>query len=177
MTNSGWLARAKYCTVIQILYRGYSVLKDGRWALGWGAGRSMHAQGALGARSTGRRAWALGQARGRHAQAGTRQQGGAPGVRRRQQRAGPERADRQAAGARGQRASSRRTGGVGQAGARGTAGRGSKRGRARARGLGVAGRAAWARGLAGGCALGALGPFSIRFDLVFSRVKFFGHCL
>ena len=36
-----------------------------------------------------------------------------------------------------------------------------------------AGRAAWARRLAAGC---ALGPFSIRFDSVFSRVKFFGHC-
>ena len=35
-----------------------------------------------------------------------------------------------------------------------------------ARGLG-AGRAAWARGLALGCALGALGLFSIRFDSFF----------
>ena len=35
-----------------------------------------------------------------------------------------------------------------------------------ARGLG-AGRAAWARGLALGSVLGALGPFSIRFDSFF----------
>ena len=50
------------------------------------------------------------------------------------------------------------------AGARGACGAGPA-GR-QARGLG-AGRAAWAPGLALGCALGALGPFSIRFDSFF----------
>ena len=40
--------------------------------------------------------------------------------------------------------------------------------------VGLAGR--WARGLALGCALGALGLFLARFDSVFSRVKIFGHC-
>ena len=76
--------------------------------------------------------------------------------------AGVERAGRRAVGARGARASGRCAGAAARAGARG------------AHGLSVAGR--WARGLAAGCALGALGPFSIRFDSVFSRVKFFGHC-
>ena len=57
MTNSGWLARAKHCTVIQILYRGYSVLKDagrwveGRWALG---GRALQAARRVGAGRSGR---------------------------------------------------------------------------------------------------------------------------
>ena len=40
---------------------------------------------------------------------------------------------------------------------------------ARGAGRGRAGRAAWAAGLALGSALGALGPFSIRFDLFFSE--------
>ena len=56
--------------------------------------------------------------------------------------------------------------------ARGAAGRGSRRGRAR----GVRPGRGWVHGLAVGCALDALGPFSIRFDSIFSRVKFFGHC-
>ena len=65
MTNSGWLARAKHCTVIQILYRGYSVLKDGRWVDGH-AGRRLGrrwacgwARGASGHRAL--RRWARGQ--------------------------------------------------------------------------------------------------------------------
>ena len=37
---------------------------------------------------------------------------------------------------------------------------------------GRAGCSAWARGLATGCALGALGLFSIRFDLVFFLSRF-----
>ena len=86
------------------------------------------------------------------------------------------------AGARGRQArgAGRR---AGQAGARGagqtSAGR-ARPGRARpgrgwgARGLGVGGaRAAWASGLALGCALGL---FSIRFDLVLFLSRFFGHC-
>ena len=56
----------------------------------------------------------------------------------------------------------------------GRAGQGRRAGRARqgsvadagARGAGLAGR--WARGLALGCALGALGLFLARFDSVFS---------
>ena len=51
MTNSGWLARAKHCTVIQILYHGYSVLKDGRWAQG---GRALQAARRAGAGPSGR---------------------------------------------------------------------------------------------------------------------------
>ena len=60
----------------------------------------------------------------------------------------------------------------------GRAERAAGRGHAEREGQGWlgAGRAAWARGLALGSALGALGPFLIRFDSVFSRVKFFGHC-
>ena len=51
-----------------------------------------------------------------------------------------------------------------------------RRGRARqARGLG-AGRAAWARGLAKDCALGALSLFFARFDSVFFLSQIFGHC-
>ena len=58
----------------------------------------------------------------------------------------------------------RRARGRADGGARGACGAGPA-GR-QARGLG-AGRAAWAPGLALGCALGALGPFSIRFDSFF----------
>ena len=57
-----------------------------------------------------------------------------------------------------------RQGAAAGAGARGACGAGPA-GR-QARGLG-AGRAAWAPGLALGYALGALGPFSIRFDSFF----------
>ena len=39
-----------------------------------------------------------------------------------------------------------------------------------------AGRTAWARGLALGCALGALGLFLARFDSVFFLSQIFGHC-
>ena len=63
------------------------------------------------------------------------------------------------AGARGAGARGRADGGERGACGAGPAGR-------QARGLG-AGRAAWAPGLALGCALGALGPFSIRFDSFF----------
>ena len=69
---------------------------------------------------------------------------------------------------------------AGVAGAR-AAGRGNRRGRAQSA-RGRAGWAAgarpgrWARGLALGCALGALGPFSIRFDSVFFLSQLFGHC-
>ena len=41
---------------------------------------------------------------------------------------------------------------------------------------GRAGWAAWARGLAKGCALGALGLFLARFDSVFFLSQIFGHC-
>ena len=123
--------------------------RRGRWAC-----RACARLGVLGAGAAG--AWALG--------------------RRRQQRAGVERARQ--AGMRGARAW--RAGGMGAGrhghrraerwrargraagraagalGARGTAGRCSRRG-----------RAAWAPGLALGSALGALGPFSIRFDSFF----------
>ena len=51
------------------------------------------------------------------------------------------------------------------AGGRRAAGRGSAEQALQVRDLG-AGRAAWACGLALGCALGALGLFSIRFDSV-----------
>ena len=113
---------------------------------------------------------AHGQARGRQAQAGARAAGAG-------RRAAAGWGARQQAGARGSRL--RREGERQVRGARQQA---RARGRAQARAgrtawawLG-AGCAAWARGLAADCALGALGPFSIRFDSVFSRVNFFGHC-
>ena len=61
------------------------------------------------------------------------------------------------------RASGRRAGRAGQAGAR-------QQARARA------GRTSWAHGLAAGCALGALGPFSIRFDSFFFPESPNEHC-
>ena len=76
-----------------------------------------------------------------------------------------------ARGAGGDRRAGRAAGGAqarGVHGARGRRGAGAGRaqGPRQARGLG-AGHAAWARGLALGSALGALGPFSIRFDSFF----------
>ena len=59
------------------------------------------------------------------------------------------------------------------AGARGARGAGLA-GR-QARGLG-AGGTALARGLATGCALGALDLFSTRFDSIFFLSQIFGHC-
>ena len=61
VTNSGWLAREKHCTMIQILYRGYSVLKDGRR----GRAGERQAGGARGRQARGRaagarRAWQAG---------------------------------------------------------------------------------------------------------------------
>ena len=136
---------------------------SGRWAqagagaLGWAC--AERAGGRAWARGRGRR-WALGRAGGRGAQAaGARRRWGAG-----------RRAD---TGARGRRAGAGRradTGGrAGGRGARGARGRARRQARARAgqAWLGV-GRAAWARGLALGCALGALGLFLARFDSAFS---------
>ena len=69
-------------------------------------------------------------------------------------------------GLAGARAGARRAAGArAQAGARARAD--AQAGVGTRHGLG-AGRAAWARGLALGCALGALGLFLARFDSVFS---------
>ena len=57
----------------------------------------------------------------------------------------------------------------------GHTGAGERGGGAASRGLGP-GRAAWVRGLAKGCALGALGLFLARFDSVFFLSQIFGHC-
>ena len=128
------------------------------------AGRAWAAQGRAGlgrwarADRHGRRAWALGVARGacvgaradarawhgQALQAGGRAQGG-----RRRGAGGRARA--------GERQLGRRCW------ARGRQGAGRAAGRRWARGA----RAAWAPGLALGSALGALGPFSIRFDSFF----------
>ena len=66
--------------------------------------------------------------------------------------------------ARGAQATSSRRGRHGAGARQGAAARGRAR---QARGLG-AGRSAWARGLALGCALGALDLFLAQFDSVFS---------
>ena len=101
-------------------YKGDCIVTGRSWALGWGAGCSWHAQGALG-----RRAWVRGQARGRQAQAGARgAQAAAARGRGARRRASGRRAGRTGEGqARGER----------QGAAVGAGGRG-------AHGLGVAGR-------------------------------------
>ena len=109
----------------------------GRWARLLGA----QAAGRAGRWALGNRAQGAGRA-GRH----DRQQGARraqAGVRGRVSKHGAGRASGRRAGARGK---------VRQASGRGTAG--ARRGR-------------WARGLALGCALDALGLFSIRFDSFF----------
>ena len=63
-----------------------------------------------------------------------------------------------------QGATGARQGAAGARGARGLGARGPRPGRA--------GLATWARGLAAGCALGALGLFLIRFDSVFFLSQF-----
>ena len=100
------------------------------------------------------------------------------GARVASERQGARRARRAGVQARGARSAQ-----VGKRQAR-RAGRSAGRGRARQQARAHAAwawlgtrRAAWARGLVAGCVLGALGPFSIRFDSVFSRVKFFRLCL
>ena len=66
-------------------YKGDCIVTGRSWALGWGAGRSRHAQGELdvrrqqGARRAGRRAWVCEQARG--AQQGAAAGAGARGAR------------------------------------------------------------------------------------------------
>ena len=123
-----------------MLGRAQGVRGARRWQLGAGA-QAAAARG-RGAREAGGHAWRAGVARRRHGRWAARAQarGALAGAR-----------------ARG-RVSGRRAG---------RAGHGRALQQARARGLGVAGRAAWAPGLALGCALGALGPFSIRFDSFF----------
>ena len=83
----------------------------------------------------------------------------------------PQARGSRACGAGGDRRAGRATRGAqarGVCGARGRRGAGAGRvqGTRQAGGLGAR-HAAWARGLALGSALGALGPFSIRFDLFF----------
>ena len=126
-----------------------------------GAGQAQGARGACvgsaGARWArggrhDRRAWALGVAR-RQACMGAR-----AGTGRRQQRA-RGRARQLGAGAGGRQGAGRAAGRW----ARGRQGTGRAAGRRWVRGA----RAAWAPGLALGSALGALGPFSIRFDSFF----------
>ena len=75
---------------------------------------------------------------------------------------------------RGRRASGRAAGawGAERTGWRAAGARGARGRQARAH----AGLAAWARGLAAGCALGALGPFSIRFDSFFFSESPNEHC-
>ena len=69
---------------------------------------------------------------------------------------------------------------AGRAGARQAHGRKGRRGaRERRRARGARARARhrrWARGLAKGCALGALSLFLARFDSVFFLSRIFGHC-
>ena len=65
--------------------------------------------------------------------------------------------------------------GAGAAGRRERGARGAGLAGRQARGLG-AGCAAWARGLALGSVLGALGPFSIRFDSFFFPESPNEHC-
>ena len=85
-------------------------------------------------------------------------------------------------GAQGARGARRR--GAGHAGGMlgAQAGRWARRRKARARGRAwqarrqARGRVAWARGLALGSALGALGPFSIRFDSFFFPESLNEHC-
>ena len=85
---------------------------------------------------------------------------------------------RHGAGARRQRAQQAQAAGVGARGERHDMGAAGARTDAQARdrarqacGLGT-GHAAWARGLATGCALGALGLFSIRIDSVLFPNRF-----
>ena len=127
-----------------------------RGSLGWGAG---HAQaGTAGVR--GRWAWRAGR---RRQAAAARERSGRVGVRgswAQAQVGGRALGARQGAG----RAAGRW--------ARGRQGAGLAAGRRWARGA----RAAWAVGLALGSALGALGPFSIRFDSFFFPESPNEHC-
>ena len=75
----------------------------------------------------------------------------------------------------GERARCRRAGrAAGAAGARAVGARGARGSRSGRAGQGWlgAGRVAWARGLALGCALGALGLFLARFDWIFFLSQF-----
>ena len=151
----------------------------GLGVLGAGLGRSARAGKHC------RRAWALGVARrqacvGARASAGRRQQRAqrARGRARRRWGAGARVAGGLQARGRWQaRGHGQTRSGVGWRGARGRRTLGRRAGRARqgaaasagargAHGAGLAWR--WARGLALGCALGALGLFLARFDSVFS---------
>ena len=136
MTNSGWLARAKHYTVIQILYRGYSVLKDaGRWveehwALG---GRALRAARRAGAGRSGRAGVRSRRGVGRSGRAGVRSRRGA----------------RQAGRASGRHAAGKALA-AGAQGGRCTGGR-----RAGARGMCCRARGACAAGRTAGALLGA----------------------
>ena len=156
----GWKS---YCNTKKMLYCGAGRAGAGRWAC-WRWARRQGVRGVPAGRAWARgrgRRWALGRAGDRGAQV----LGRAGRAWQAQALAGARtRADAQAGVARA-------AGGrwVGAWGARSRARRQARALRERAgQGWLGAGRAAWARGLALGCALGALGLFFARFDSVFS---------
>ena len=120
-------------------------------------GACVGSAGARWARALGasRQAWQACVGAGRGAQASVRGRAG----RRRQAAAARKRSRRMRARQLGA--------GAGAGGRQGAARAAGRALGARQAGAGRAGRAAWAPGLALGSALGALGPFSIRFDSFF----------
>ena len=126
-----------------------------------GAGRWLGAQGTRGARRRGAQAGRAGGALGMQAGRWAR-------------RRGAGRADGRLG--RGRRAGGRAAGCAGRRPADGRQRLAGRAGHAQqGRGLG-AGPVAWARGLALGSALSALGPFSIRFDSFFFPESLNEHC-
>ena len=111
--------------------------------------------------------WA-GAGRARHARGRKRHWRGALGSMQQARGHGTDARGRAAALERSGRAGGRRP----ERQARGAAGRAEHAGQGWLGGLG----AAWARELAKGCALVALGLFSARFDSVFFLSQIFGHC-